>query len=95
MSDLLKDIEKDLGGSLETGLNKGIALFGKFASDAKYALLHSVVDPKPAEALATVATAFIEEIAAAANIAQDLTHGDPFAGSRHALEAWEQQFGSH
>lgn len=91
----------NLLGGVTHGIERGIQLDAAFLSSFVWAVEHSVKDTQPLTELVAVAKQNVAEAIDAAgnvlpNIVSALIAGsDPFAGSRHAFEAWVVKWGKH
>lgn len=86
-------------GGFTNGIKRGIALDAMFLSSFVWAVEHAVVDPAPLTELIVIAKQNVAEAIdetgnVLPNVVSALIAGsDPFAGSRHAYEAWQAKWG--
>lgn len=89
-------------GGVTNGIKRGIQLDAQFLSSFIWATEHAVLDTAPLNALIVIAKQNVAEaIDETGNVLPSVIPAllggsvDPFAGSRHAFEAWQAKYGVH
>jgi len=83
------------------GITKGITYVGQFVSSFVWSVEHVATNHAPLNDLVPIAKVFVSEVLdTSGNILPNvvgalITGGDPFAGSRHQFQNWQNKYGKH